>query len=35
MLAMIHALCPELYPTMLKEQNHDRSADDASHNDPN
>lgn len=27
-LAMIHALCPELYPTMVKENGHDRSADD-------
>ena len=35
MLAMIHALCPELYPTMLKEQNHDRSADESSRNDIN
>ena len=28
LLAMIHALCPELYPTMVKENTHDRTADD-------
>ena len=33
MLAMIHEQCPELYPTMLKEQKNDRFADDGSHND--
>lgn len=27
-LAMIHALCPELYPIMVKEQQNDRNADD-------
>lgn len=27
-LAMIHAQCPELYPTMVKENASDRSADD-------
>jgi hypothetical protein len=33
-LAQIHALCPELYPTMVKEQVHDnRNADDGSRND--
>lgn len=26
-LAMIHSLCPEQYPTMVKENMHDRSAD--------
>lgn len=26
-LAMIHALCPELYPTMIKEQSSDRHDD--------
>ena len=31
-LAMIHALCPELYPVMVKEQQHDRIADDGSRN---
>lgn len=31
MLGMIHALCPELYPTMLKEQKDDnRNIDDGS-----
>jgi hypothetical protein len=29
MLQTIHALCPELYPVMVKEQKHDRHADDA------
>lgn len=33
MLAMIHTLCPELYPTMVKENTHDRTADDGSRND--
>ena len=34
MLAMIHSLCPELYPQMVKEQSNDRIADDgSSHND--
>lgn len=28
MLAQIHALCPELYPVMVKEQVNDRHADD-------
>ena len=32
LLSMIHALCPELYPTMLKEQKNDRHADDGSRN---
>ena len=33
-LAQVHALCPELYPVMVKEQIHDnRNADDGSHND--
>lgn len=27
-LSMIHALCPELYPVMVKEQQNDRIADD-------
>jgi hypothetical protein len=27
-LAMIHTLCPELYPVMVKEQQNDRNADD-------
>lgn len=26
-LAMIHTLCPELYPTMVKENSNDRTAD--------
>ena len=30
-LSLIHSLCPELYPTMLKEQGNDRNADDGSH----
>jgi hypothetical protein len=30
MLAMIHSLCPELYPQMVKEQSNDRIADDGS-----
>ena len=30
MLAMIHSLCPELYPQMVKEQSNDRTADDGS-----
>lgn len=36
-LAMVHTLCPELYPTMLKEQqSNDRaSADDGSRNESN
>ncbi|KAA3649390.1 MAG: endopeptidase [Proteobacteria bacterium] len=34
LLAQIHALCPELYPVMVKEQAHDnRNADDGSRND--
>jgi hypothetical protein len=28
LLALIHTLCPELYPTMQKEQKNDRDADD-------
>ena len=32
-LAMIHTLCPELYPTMTKENQHDRHADDGRRND--
>lgn len=32
-LSLIHALCPELYPTMIKEQSNDRNADDGSRND--
>lgn len=33
-LALIHTLCPELYPVMVKEQIHDnRNADDGSRND--
>lgn len=32
-LAMIHSLCPELYPVMVKEQQNDRIADDGSRND--
>jgi len=32
LLAMVHTLCPELYPTMLKEQKNDRDADDGSRN---
>lgn len=32
-LAMIHSLCPELYPAMVKENTNDRSADDGSRND--
>lgn len=28
-LAMVHALTPELYPVMVKENAHDRSADDS------
>lgn len=27
-LAMIHSICPELYPTMVKEQTYERNADD-------
>lgn len=27
-LSMIHTTCPELYSTMVKEQNNDRNADD-------
>jgi hypothetical protein len=27
-LSMIHSLCPELYPVMVKEQNNERNADD-------
>jgi len=34
MLAQIHALCPELYPVMVKEQTNERHADDDRHNDP-
>ena len=33
LLSLIHTLCPELYPTMLKEQRNDRDADDGSRND--
>ena len=33
LLAMIHALCPEQYPAMMKEQSNDRTNDDGSHND--
>jgi len=33
MLAQIHALCPELYTAMVKEQNDNRNLDDGSHND--
>lgn len=29
-LSLIHTLCPELYPTMIKEQNNVRDADDGS-----
>lgn len=29
-LAMIHSLCPELYPQMVKENSNDRHADDGS-----
>ncbi len=32
-LSMIHLLCPELYPVMVKEQQNDRFADDGSRND--
>lgn len=32
-LALIHALCPELYPAMVKENTNDRSGDDGSRND--
>ena len=32
-LAQIHALCPELYPVMMKEQVNDRNADDGRRND--
>lgn len=33
-MAQIHALCPELYHVMVKEQTHDnRSNDDGRHND--
>lgn len=35
LLAQIHTLCPELYPTMVKEANEHRNADDgSSRNDP-
>jgi hypothetical protein len=27
-LNLIHSLCPELYPTMTKENTNDRNADD-------
>lgn len=30
LLAQIHTLCPELYPTMVKEANEHRNADDGS-----
>ena len=30
LLNLIHTLCPELYPTMLKEQKNVRNADDGS-----
>lgn len=34
LLAQVHALCPELYPVMVKEQAHDnRNADTGSRND--
>jgi hypothetical protein len=34
MLALIHTLCPELYPVMVKEQTNERNADDGNgHND--
>lgn len=29
-LSQIHALCPELYPVMVKEQTNERNADDGS-----
>jgi hypothetical protein len=31
--SMIHQLCPELYPVMVKEQQNDRINDDGSRND--
>lgn len=34
-LALIHAECPELYPAMMKEQNYDRSAEDAGNSESN
>lgn len=35
LLAQIHALCPERYPVMVKEQNDDtRNADDGRRNEP-
>ena len=30
-LNLVHTLCPELYPTMIKEQKNVRNADDGSH----
>lgn len=32
-MALIHSICPELYPTMLRENVNDRNADDGSRND--
>ena len=32
-LTMIHTQCPELYPIMVKEQQHGRSDDSSTHND--
>ena len=32
-LAQVHALCPELYPVMMKEQANERNADDGRRND--
>ena len=32
-LAQVHALCPELYPTMVKEANEQRNAGDGNRND--
>lgn len=32
-LGMIHSTCPELYPTMVKENTNARDADGRSHND--
>ena len=32
-MAQIHALCPELYAVMAKEQTHERNIDDGSRND--
>ena len=33
LLGLIHAVCPELYPTMIREQINDRNLDDGQHND--